>query len=129
MRIFLLDIFFWLIDFYFINIVNNNGAGNITLNISRARISSSKCCVPTCNVQLPAELHRIPLGIRYDIMKTKRFFIPQTAKACNFHLDYSVWPEIIIPNQNCVFTATQIEEMVDLLRSNPRKSKDKLLGK
>lgn len=115
-----MEYFSELIGFHLINPANRNLANSITLNISRARCSSTKCCVPSCNRELPAELHRIPLKVRYEIMKTKRFFIMQNAKACNFHSDYSVWSTIDIRNEICTFTAAQIEEMVDLLRSDPK---------
>lgn len=89
----------------------------ITLNICKARISSTKCCVPFCNVTRPAKLHRISREIRQEIMKSKRFFIPENARACDVHSDKAVWPEIQMPvNEACQFTAVQIEEMVDLLR-------------
>ncbi|XP_031622768.1 uncharacterized protein LOC116340428 [Contarinia nasturtii] len=103
---------------------NANLVGDITLNISRARISSTKCCFRSCSTECPDELHRIPRAIRYEIMKNKRFFIPEKSVACNFHSDYSVLSEINIPVENCAFTAAQIEEMVDLLRSDPKQLKD-----
>lgn len=66
------DLFAWNIFFRtywisFINPANRNLANSITLNISRAWYSSTKCCVPSCNRELPAELHRIPLKVRYEI--------------------------------------------------------------
>lgn len=103
--------------------------GNIILNISRARISSTKCCVPFCTKEFPDELHRIPRAIRCEIMKSKRFFIPEKSVACYFHRNYSLWSEIIIPNESCAFTVAQIEEMVDLLRFDPKISKDMVQGK
>lgn len=102
--------------------------GNIALNISRARISPTKCCVPTFRRESSHELHRLSQNMRYEIMKTKRFFIPEAARACNFHRDSSVWPTINIPNENCPFSAAQIEEMVDLLRSDPKPTEDTVQG-
>lgn len=100
-------------------------AGDISLNISRGRISSSKCCVPFCDVKYPF-LRSIPKDVRYNIMKTKRFFIPARSLACDEHRDFSVWPQIIIPNERSTFTAEQIEEMVDLLRFDSKLPKDNL---
>lgn len=108
---------------------NTHATHNINLNINRARISSTKCCVPFCHRQKPDEFHRIPRAIRYEIMKTKRFFIPENARACYLHRELSVWPELIIPNENCAFTTAQIEEMVDLLRSDPKPIEDTVQGK
>lgn len=99
----------------------------ITLNIARARISSSKCCAPSCDVALPANLHRISEEMRYNIMKSQRFFIPKNARVCNVHSNCAVWPEIPIPNGEYRFTAVQIEEMVDLLRS-PKPLKNPVLA-
>lgn len=96
----------------------------ISLNITRARISSTKCCVPWCDGKYPDELRRIPVGIRHDIMKNKRFFIPSACKACNLHRDKNVWPEIAIRHEQSMFTAAQIEEMVDLLRSNDKSARE-----
>lgn len=95
---------------------------DITLNITRARISSTKCCISSCNNA--SKLHRISKIVRHEIMKTKRFFIPQKSLACDLHCDYSIWSEILIPTERCSFTAFQIEEMVDLLRLNSKLAHD-----
>lgn len=94
------------------------------LNITRARISTKMCCVPWCNVGFPRKLHRIPVAVRYDIMKNKRFFIPAACVACDLHCESCVWPEITIQHEKSVFTSAQIEEMIDLLRSDPKSLRD-----
>lgn len=111
------------------NLGNTNRVANINLNISRAYISSSKCCIPSCKKEYPDKLHRIPRAIRCEIMKNKRFFIPEKSVACNFHNQFSVLSEMTITNENSPFTANQIEEMVDLLRSDVKPSKDMVQGK
>lgn len=97
----------------------------ISLNITKARVSSTKCCV--CNVQYPEKLHRISQEMRYEIMKLKRFYIPVNARACQMHSDISVWPGMQIQNEKSKFTVAQIEEMVDLLISTPKQSKTSVL--
>lgn len=71
----------------------------------------------------------MPKEIRYEIMKNKRFFIPSDSRACDMHSDYSVWADMVIPQEKCSFTVAQIEEMVDLLRTGPKPSKNMVQGK
>lgn len=99
----------------------------IELNISKARVSSTKCCVKFCDVEYPAKLHRVSHQIRYELMKTKRFFIPENARACELHSDIDVWPGIRIEDEKCKFSITQIEQMIDLLRSCPKDVKKSVL--
>lgn len=89
----------------------------IALNINKSRVSSTKCCV--CDVQYPEKLHRVSQQMRHEILKLKRFYIPKNARACQMHSDFSVWAGISFQNVQSKFTATQIEDMVDLLRSSP----------
>lgn len=102
---------------------------NIDLNIRRARISSTRCCISTCDKRIPEPLHVIPKDIRYKILKTKRFFVPATSRACNLHSDYSIWPTMNISEEMSSFNASQIEEMVDLLRSDPKPTQKSFQGK
>lgn len=95
----------------------------VTLNICKARISSTKCCAKFCNVQHPAKLYRVCQELRYEIMKSKRYYIPQNARACELHSDFVGWPETLNQNEQCKFNISQIEEMVDLLRYTPKHSK------
>lgn len=96
----------------------------IALDIGKALISSTKCCVPFCNVGFPSRLRSIPEKIRQNIMKSKRFFIPARSLACDVHYDPSVWAQIHLPNQTCTFSAAQIEQMVDLLRLDSKVSQN-----
>lgn len=90
------------------------------LNIGKAKASSTKCCWPNCNASYPdKKLHRIPWKIRHDIMKRNRFFIPKRSLACDLHCDFSVWSGIKVPHEKNLFEADKIEDMVDLLCSEP----------
>lgn len=102
---------------------------NIVLNISKARISSSRCCVQTCNAQYPEKFHRLSKEMRHEIMKSNRVYIPENARACQLHCDLSIWQEIQVQNEDCIFTKVQIEEMVDLLRFSPKRSTQSVLNK
>lgn len=95
----------------------------ITLQISKARISSTKCCVKSCIAQFPVKLHRVSQQMRHELMKSNRLYIQANARACEFHNDLSVWPGIPMENEESKFTVPQIEEMVDLLRSSPKHPK------
>lgn len=100
-------------------------AGDISLDILRAKVSSTKCIVPFCDVEYPF-INRIPKETRYEIMKSKRFFIPARSLACAEHAEFSVWSQIVIPNGKSMFKAAQIEEMVNLLLYDPKSSGDNL---
>lgn len=99
----------------------------ITLNINKARISSTKCCVKFCDAQFPEKFHRVSHQMRYELMKSKRFYVPENARACEVHSNVSVWPGISIQSEESKFTIPQIEEMIDLLRSPPKNSKKSFL--
>lgn len=92
------------------------------LNIGKAKVSSTKCCWSNCNASHPdRKLHCIPWKTRYDIIKMNRFFIPKRSLACDLHCHYSVRSGIRVPHEKCSFEADKIEEMVDLLCSEPLK--------
>lgn len=101
----------------------------ITLQVSKARISSTKCCIKSCTAQYPESMHRVSQQMRHELMKSKRFYIPANARACEFHSDLSVWPEIPMENEASKFSIPQIEEMIDLLRTPPKQSKKPLLDR
>lgn len=54
-------------------------------------------------------------------MKAIRFFIPKRSLACDLHCHYSIWPALAVPDKKFSFEADKIEEMVDLLCSEPLK--------
>lgn len=50
-------------------------------------------------------------------MKNEQFHIPKLARACNEHFEYDSW--LNIDKRNCldVFSREQIEDMIELSRS------------
>lgn len=92
--------------------------GEINLDINRAVISSRKCAHPLCIER--SNLRRVPIQTRYNVIKKQRFYIPQRALSCNLHRDESTWLEIETFNADIPFSNDQIEDMVDLLRLEPK---------
>lgn len=90
---------------------------NIELNVKRTAVSSRNCTNPFCENK--NELRRATSKIRYELIVKKRLFVPSRAMVCSHHSEYLNWSNILlidIPQRT--FNAEQIEDMVDLLRSN-----------
>lgn len=92
--------------------------GGINLSITRSSVSTSKCCFPICDEH--SNLHRISHQMRNTILKKFRFYIPSKCVVCGQHGDESVWSEMGTELENLPFTVEQIEDMVDLLRIEPK---------
>lgn len=88
--------------------------GDTRLTIHRCTISTTVCAYPTCNQK--NELHTIPVVVRKKILEKLRFYLPKLLKACEIHLVASSWLAIDPLQGENIFTAAQIEDMVDLLR-------------
>lgn len=94
--------------------------GDILLNIKRATVSSSKCVHPLCMAR--QSLHVISIGVRLELMKELRFYVPSRGLVCKDHRVKNQWNETDIENIGLVpFTVSHIEDMVDLLRFQPKK--------
>lgn len=61
-------------------------------------------------------------------MKAKRFYVAPRNLVCDLHRDRNSWSEDDLQIQTIPFTADYIEDMVDLLRIEPRALKYDLSG-
>lgn len=94
--------------------------GDVILSIRRANISTKKCSYPECRNK--NDLHQIPLNLRFELLKNKRYYIPKLVKACLIHLYYEAWAEANLEGGVTTFTAEQIEDMVDMLRAEKKRA-------
>lgn len=106
---------------YFSVFVEGRVRGDIALNIGRTKITTTKCAHPLCDER--TNLHVVSLGTRKDVLQNERIYIPKLVKACTQHLGSESWSEAPIDDLECMYTANQIEEMVDLLRAESRTSR------
>lgn len=93
--------------------------GDISLSIKRAKLSSSICFNPQCLQQV--NLRRIPIETRYNLMKKFRFYAAPKCVGCDLHRNMSTWLAADVDESNYPFTCDQIEDMVDLLRFEPKR--------
>lgn len=100
--------------------------GGISLSINRAAISSKKCIHPQCPQNI--QLRRFSIETRHNLMKTIRFYVAPRALGCDLHRNMNVWSATDINGLNFPFTKDQIEDMVDLLRFQPKKLNFDLSG-
>lgn len=93
--------------------------GDISLSINRAKISSSNCIHPQCFERI--NLRRIPIDLRYNLMKKIRFYVASKCLVCDLHCNNNAWLADDVKDSNFPFTRNQIEDMVDLLRFEPKR--------
>lgn len=91
--------------------------GGVTLSIKRATISTRICSHPDCSQR--SNLRVVPRMLRRNILKHHRFYVPKLARACPIHLVGESWTKVSSSNSANIFTIEQIEDMIDLLRSDP----------
>lgn len=100
--------------------------GNISLSIKRAKISSSNCIHPQCLER--TSLRRIPIETRFNLMKKIRFYVAPTCLVCDSHRHSNVWLADVVNESDFPFSCNQIEDMVDLLRLEPKRLNFELPG-
>lgn len=94
--------------------------GNIILSLKRAKISTQKCSHPSCNRK--SELHKVSLALRLQLLRLHRFYMPKLVRACNQHLHFEAWTPFDCENGENSYTGDQIEDMVDMLRADPKRT-------
>lgn len=65
-------------------------------------------------------LQRATLKLRYDIIKNYRFYIARRGLVCDLHGDVNSWVQDDIQDSYIPFSCENIEDMVDLLRFEPK---------
>lgn len=93
--------------------------GDISLSIKRAKLSSNNCFHPQCLEQ--ANLRRISFETRYNLMKKLRFYVASKCVGCDVQRNISSWRAADVNESDYPFTREQIEDMVDLLRFEPKR--------
>lgn len=63
--------------------------------------------------------------MRYDLMKTKRFYVPKSTRLCNIHTRIEHWIDDELQNSITDFSAAQIVDMVDLLRMDAKTNQNR----
>lgn len=101
--------------------------GDIILNIKRAKISSSTCIHPECLEK--NHLRIIPIETRYSLMKKFRFYVAPRGLGCDTHRSINAWSATDVSDSIYPFSRNQIEDMVDLLRFQPKKLNFDLPGR
>lgn len=85
-----------------------------------------RCSFPGCVAQ---QLHDITHQVRYKVMKHRKIFIPNGARACDQHLSEISWNVI---DRNTVhqskYTANQLENLIELLRNSGSNMVTKIPG-
>lgn len=99
-------------------VVNHNDTSEVVrINIKKTSNTTRKCTFPSCEEK--NGLRKIPLTIRVKVMKLKRLYIPCRALACSHHYELSPWTTVVIEEIDIsCFTAMQIEDMIDMLRTD-----------
>lgn len=60
----------------------------------------------------------IAIAVRYKLLYETRFYVPPRGVACQNHREFEQWNQNdIVDSENIPFSATNIEDMVDLLRT------------
>lgn len=93
--------------------------GDISLNVNRATYSSTNCSHPQCSER--NKLRRIPIETRYILIKKLRFYIPPKGLGCELHRYSIAWSANDVDESSYPFTRNQIEDMIDLLRFEPKR--------
>lgn len=87
----------------------------IYLDIKRTSIRTRRCCYPSCNEE--QNLQTIPLDVRYGIAISLKIYINRLARVCYRHMKFAAWVNVVddMLDDAQLFTASQIEDMFDLL--------------
>lgn len=94
--------------------------GQISLNVKRAKISSTNCVHPQCMAR--ENLHLVSICVRYELMKEMRFYVSPRGLVCENHRIFRQWNATDIEDCELIpYTVSNIEDMVDLLRFKPKK--------
>lgn len=97
----------------------------MALTIKRATVSTKMCCHPSCSQK--TDLIVVPLRERRAVLKEERYYLPKLVKACPVHLNHEAWASVCDESEY-MFTVDQIEDMVDMLRLDPKPGQDTLRG-
>ncbi|XP_052739022.1 uncharacterized protein LOC112046063 [Bicyclus anynana] len=89
-------------------------SGHIVMpTLRRAAETTSRCLFLKCN---NSEKRRIPDSVRKHVIKKYNFYIPKSARICNYHMNTHLYYKLYAAeNTIMTFSAAQIEEMVFLL--------------
>lgn len=66
--------------------------------------------------------------MRIHVLKRIRFYLPRGVKACTVHLNHEAWVPIASDVGQNMFTIDHIEDMVDILRLEPKPGENSVTG-
>lgn len=93
----------------------------IYLDFLRTVLNRRRCTFPGCNTAID-RLHDIPRCVRFKVLKARKIYIPNKARACPYHMSENVWQTVENRNQKSKFTANQINDLIELLYDSSPKN-------
>lgn len=109
------------------NILATKGQ-TVYLDIRRTAANRLRCTFPECENRTQ-RLHDFPRKVRFKVMKQRKIYIPDGARACDRHLSEIPWNTITNnTGQQSKFSAKQIKDLIELLRNSGSKIVSKIPG-
>lgn len=86
------------------------------MNTPRCLATKACCVFPTC---FESKILRFPIKIRSMLFPNYKFYVPQKAAICNYHLSTGNWSELVeSPQQSYLYSRKMIEDMLSLATEN-----------